>query len=247
VVSSGSAGLEQEGSPEMSRNIVFILAILVGMASSVFAETPQPAPAAVGSPSDSSRGVSIVLEMRWLLLNDANLTEFFGPKREQLVKWGAPAVIDKQQIERMLMLASGDKRSSVYPTQTVAVPNGEKSEFWLVRSGQRNKTTVLATVSDDRRAIQIDWTWPKREDGGDSLPETTTRIPMGSNLLIHTHVLSESRLMPPVSLWQRFQDVVFHGNRATRATAVRKIEQGFLLVSPRIALPGEKEAQMVAK
>ena len=70
---------------------------------------------------------------------------------------------------------------------------------------------------------------------------------MGSNLLIHTHVISESRLIPPVSLWQRFQDVVFHGNRATRATAVRQLQQVFLLVTPRIALPGEKEAQMAAK
>jgi hypothetical protein len=228
----------------MARSLPFVLAFLVAVAPSLFAQTPQSHVPSTDSPGSSAKGAPIVLKVRWLLLNDDNLVELSGQMREQLPGMGAYAVFDNQRIEWALRLASRDRRSSPSPIQTISVTSGQRRELSLLRWDQKIKTTVLATVSDDRRAIRLDLRWPKQKDSKEVLAGVSTTIPMESNLLIHTHMVSESRALPPPSLWQQFQGLIL---RQKRATAVRQIQQAFLLVSPYMAIPKEAASATVAK
>ena len=122
--------------------------------------------------------------------------------------------------------------------------DGEKHELVLLRHGRTIDTTLLAAVSEDRQGIEIHLTWPKLQDGKESLPVTTATVPTGSSLLIHTHVLIGSSPMPPASPLQILEDRLLNRKRPT---AVRDVQQGYLLLTPRIALPGEKMNPPTAK
>jgi len=227
----------------MARRVLFLLMLFVGVAQSASAQTPQATSPSANAQDKNSKDVHVVLEIRWLVLSD-NLIQCLGPALKKLPAMGSHAVYDKQQIERLLLAARGDRSSDEGPNQTVPAKNGEKGELSLLRHGRTIETTMLAAVSEDRQAIEIQLTWPKGEDGKEILPVTTATVPTGSSLLIQTHVLIGSIAMPPASPLQKLEDRLLNRKRPA---AVRDVQQGFLLLTPRIALPGEKENQPAAK
>jgi hypothetical protein len=226
----------------MSYRIPLLFVFVVAAAQSASAQAPKSPPAATDTRLKSTQDVHIVLEVRWLAVNDS-LEERVEPKLEELPGLGEHVLRDQQQTHWLVAVAEGDKRSNSGPLQRVTLLSGQKRELSPPRAGQ-DEGAILATVSDDRQTIQIHLTWPKRKDGAESLPATTAEVPIGSHLLIHTEEFIASGKMAPVSRWQRFQDWLFNQKRAT---AWREKQQVFLLVSPRIALLGEKAAQMAAE
>ncbi len=222
----------------MTYHLTFLLLFIVGVAQFASAQTPQSIAPPTDALSNPLKDVRIVLETRWILLSD-NFEERVGPDLEKLPKLGACAVCGKQQKKLLLYAASGDKRSNVEsPTKTITVLSDEKRELLLTgrRDQRQGNDTIQATVSDDQQAIQIQLTWAKWNDGNECLPTTSTTVPMGSSLLVHTHTISEGRA--PVSLWTQFADKLL--KRKPKLNPLR-LQQMYLMVSPRIALPGEKD------
>jgi hypothetical protein len=154
---------------------------------------------------------------------------------------GGHVLFDDRQA-KLLRVAESDKRSNYYPPQTVTVLNGEKRQ--VLPFGPRLPGTIQATVLNDRQTTEIRLTWAKGEDGKELMPTTTAAVPMGSHLLIHTHEHVFSRPVTTTSIWQEMKIRLFN---QPRALPVREKRQVLLLISPRIALPGEKETQIVAK
>ena len=243
--SSRPAGIDRKGLRDMTRRILLLFVFLLAVAQLASAQSPQAALSSTDSRHEPAKDVRIVLEMRWLALNqDAYEGAIrLGAEEWKLPGMGALAVPDKQHAEALLTLVSGDRRSNLGPTQRLIVLDGQKRELsppGAIQGGD----AVLATVSDDRQTIQIQLTWPKQKDGTESLPVTTAAVPLGSYLLVHSTEFVISGPMTPVSSWQKFQDRLLHQQRAT---SWREKQQLFLLVSPRIARPGEKEEQRAAK
>jgi len=228
----------------MSRNVVFMLAIVVGMASSSFAQSLQWTAPAVSSPRGSAKNIPIVLDARWLTASD-NLDERVGPGLEKLPAMGAGVVRGKEQTDLLFLMLQSDKRSNAGPPSTISLLSGQKSEFAPFGPDRnlQGKDSIQATVSDDWRTVEIQVTWAKWKDGTERLPPTTAAVPIGSHLLIHTHELSESRTTP-VSLWQQMIDRIFHQKRAT---VWRERTEGYILISPRPVLRGEMQTRTAAR
>ena len=231
----------------MTCRILLFLVLFAGVASPVSAQTPQSPRLSIDVQRKSSKDVRIVLEMRWMAVND-NFEERIGIGQgmAKLPGMGAYVIRDQQQTEWLISAAEGDKRSNAGRTQTITMLNGEKREFspFGPIGATQGSDAVQATVSNDRRVIEIQLTWAKQKDGKESPPATAVAVPLGSHLLIHTQAFLASGKMAPVSRWQQFQDRIFN---QTRATSWMEHQQVFLLVSPRIALPGEKQTQTVAE
>jgi hypothetical protein len=231
----------------MARGISLILVLMFGVVSSVSAQTQRAIPPSPRSQPSSAKNVPVVLEMRWLATNDA-FHERLGPGSEKLPAMGSYAVCDQKRVDRLLWLARGDRRSNESPTQTITLSSGEERKMPLVPSFARKAspigTSILANVSDDRQAIQVRIAWPKRKDGTDSLPATVATVPRGSHVVIQTHEVIGPGAMPPVSFWQQLKDR-FVGQK--NVAVGRETQHIFLLISPRIALPGERQSQMAAR
>jgi hypothetical protein len=230
----------------MPRRILFFLAIVVGAAQSSFAQTPQSIPASIDGPRQSGNNVRIILEMRWLAGAD-NIEERIGigsgAAQCKLPGLGSFAVTDKQQAESLLTLFTGDKRSNVSPTQRITVLDGQKREFSPPDSVQ-DGDAILATVSDDRQTIEIQLTWPKRQNGMASLPATTATVPVGSHLLIHSEDGYSEPEVHTLNRPQHFLDRLF----PRKCIGIgREKQQVFLLVTPRIAGTGEQQQRPAAK
>jgi hypothetical protein len=245
VVSSGLAGLKRERSPKMSRSVVFVLAILLGMASSTSAQSLQWTAPAVSSPRSSANDVSIGLQVRWLTTSD-KLEERAAPLLDKLPGMGACVVRDGKQLEMLLRVMQSDQRSNAGPAKAISLPSGRQCEFSPFGPNRdiQGSDAIQATVSNDRRTVEIQVSWAKWKDGTDRLPATVAAVPIGSHLLIHTRELITSGRMLPVSLWKQLTDKIFH---QVRATAWHEKQQGYILISPRPVLGGETQTQTAAR
>lgn len=224
----------------MAYRVLLALVVAVGLAHSASAQAPQsPPPNTQRRPSENVR---IVLEMRWLALTD-NFQERLGlePDKLALPAAGSTTVVNKSQTQFLLTAAEGDRRSNPGPTQRVTVLSGQKRQLSPPGTIQGDDA-VLATVSDDRQTIEVQLTWPKRTDGTDSLPVTTAAVPVGACLLIHAEDnISEPEVVAvkrPLPFLDRFRKNVAIG---------REKHQVFLLITPQVALDGEKEDRPAAK
>jgi hypothetical protein len=231
----------------MTRSVPLLLVLIVGVVSSVSAQTQRATAPSPRPRSSAAKNVPVVLEMRWLATNDA-FHERLGPGSEKLPAMGSYVVCDQTRVDRLLRLARGDRRSNESPTQTITVSSGEERKLPLVPSFARKAspigTSILANVSDDRQAIQVRIAWPKRKDGTDSLPATIATVPRGSHVVIQTHEVITPGVMPPVSFWQQLKNR-FVGQE--NVAVGRETQHMYLLISPRIALPEEKQPQMAAR
>lgn len=213
----------------MVARILFVALILA--TQSAWAQSSQPAR-------------HIVLETRFLTLSDS-LSERAGVDLKLPAPvLGTTAIRDKQQLDLILQMASGDKRSNAGPVTPVSVPTGESSEFSpFGRSPDlQGQDSILATASDDGQSINLELTWAKWKNGVERLPAMTEAVPLGSHLIICTTELSEGRLQN-VSLLDKVFDRLL--NR-TRATAVREMEHVYVVILPRFATP-EEEQQLASR
>jgi hypothetical protein len=189
------------------------------------------------APPASAQDVQIMLETRWVWLSD-DLGKRAGVDLK-LPAAKSAAVRDKQQVEAIFQLAHGDKRSNAGPPKTIVVPNAEKREFSPFGRDKdlQGCDQVQATVSDDRQTVKIELTWAKWQDGTEHLPATNVALPVGSHLLVHSKEIFET-LSTDRSPWQKIKDRLL--NKQPPPARLEKANL-FLLISPRIALPGEQE------
>ena len=222
-----------------------LFALLLVVAQSALAQSPQAA-APRSTQEKDSKGVRIVLEARTLTLN-GTLEERAGVAGVdfKLPALGNCILQDKKQTELLLQLASGDVRSNAGPLKTVVVPSGEKREFSPFGRSQslQGHDVVVATADHNRQTINIKLTWAKWKDGSEYLPETTAAIPLGSNLLICATEYIASRPVKTSEL-DKFLDWLLDRKRATRW---REKQRVYVLISPRIAGPGEQQQRLTAK
>jgi hypothetical protein len=229
----------------MARNVVFVLAILLGMASSTSAQSLRWTAPAVSPPRNSANNVPIVLDVRWLTVSD-NLIEHVGSSLDKLPGRGACVVCDKKQLEILLRAMQSDKRSNAGPPKPISLPSDKQCDFSPFGPNRdiQGSDAIRAAISNDWRTVDIRVTWAKWKNGTERLPPTTAAVPIGSHLLIHTHELITAGRMPPVSIWQQLTDKIFN---QTRATGWQERQQGFVVISPRPVLRGEMQTQTAAR
>jgi hypothetical protein len=226
----------------MAYRVLLALVFAVGLARSATAQAPQSPPPSPNTQHRPSENVRIALEMRWLAAND-RLQERLGldENKLNLPAMGSSAVLDENQTKFFLLAAEGDKRSNPGPTQRITLLSGQKRQLSPPGTIQGDDA-ILATVSDDRQTIEVQLTWPKRTDGTESLPVTIAVVPVGSHLLLHTEdCLSAPEVVTvkrPLPFLDRFRKNVAIG---------REKHKVFLLITPRVALDGEKEDRPAAK
>jgi hypothetical protein len=229
----------------MLRSVVLFLVVLVGMVSSTFAQSLQWTAPAVISPRGSANDVPIILDVRWLTTGD-KLDERAAPLLDKLPGMGACVVCGRKQLETLLRVMQSDKRSNADPPKAISLPSGQRCEFSPFGPNRdiQGSDAIQATISNNRRTVEIQVTWAKWKDGTDRLPVTVAAVPIGSHLLIHTRELITSGRMPPVSLWRQLTDKIFH---QARATVWHEKQQGYILISPRLAAPPGMQTQTAAR
>ena len=229
----------------MARCVLVLFVFLVGVAHSASAQTPPSIPPSANVQNKSSKDVPIVLEVRWLTVND-NFEERLGPGMDKLPRKGFYVVCEPRQTEWLLSAVAGDKRSNAGPPLTINAISGKKREFAPYGANRfvQGNDAVQATVSDDRQAVQLKLTWAKWKDGTEPLPVTTVTVPIGSYLFIHTQEYLAPGTLPPASFWEQIHDRLF-GRKCVGVG--REKQQVFLAISPRIAPPDEKQPKMAAR
>ena len=211
--------------------MTLLVIALVGTAEFAFAQEVQLATVKEANPQRHlSKEVRVILELRFVIISDElikRLPEQWKPKWPQLPGVGAFVVCDQQQTELLMMAANGDRASGIEPVLTLKLLNGEKRQVPPLKPMWPCQT-CQATVADSQQTIQVCLTWAKAKDGTETIPVMNAEVPVGSNLLVHTHTLSERRT---TSYWDQFVDLVFH----RKPKPGMEYQRGFLLVTPRIA------------
>jgi pyruvate/2-oxoglutarate dehydrogenase complex dihydrolipoamide acyltransferase (E2) component len=196
---------------------------------------------------EPARAVRIALETRQLILSDAFirlLRDRRGVKK--LPPRGAGDVLDPQQASLLLAAAAGERRGHEAPAEVMLkLTNGERHELSPI--GPRNafwgNDAVTATLSDDRKTVQLQLTWARRKDTGkERLPTIHAAVPLGSHLIVHTATLSEAKpALSPLAELDQYAEKLLGVPQARP-----ELQQRFLLITPSIAI-GEREERLGKK
>lgn len=228
----------------MSYRTVFLLAVLVAIASSASAQSLQRTAPAVSSASNSASDVPVVLDVRWLTVSD-NLIKNFRPSLDKLPGMGAWVVRDEKQLDMLLFAMQSDKRSNAMPSKAISLKNGKECDFspYGLNRDIQGKDSVQATLAKNRRTVDIRLTWAKWKDGTNRLPVTTASVPLGSHLVVHTQETFEAG-QPLQSFWQQLGGSIF----GQKNIAVgRERVGGYFVISPRTLVNAESQLQTAAR
>jgi len=221
-----------------------LLFVLIAASQTAAAQTLQLAPTENVPQHDRSKHLEITLEIRSVVLSDEQIEYFRERKNLVLPAMSCCAALDQQQTALVIEAASGDRRGSIDPELTLRLPNGEPRKLALLDT--EHADTIQATLSQDRQAIQLRLLCASDAKGRERFPPMTARVPLGSHLLIHTRTLCDRRLVPAsTSYLTRFVDWL--DKREPKMVMVGGYQQGFLLVTPRVALAQPRQEKAVVQ
>jgi hypothetical protein len=216
-----------EGMKAMYR-LTFLPVFLVGIAHTALAQTLQPT--AADPRVHSAKDAQIILQVRRVVLRDKDIKFLTERFRLKLPEISSCTVLSNKPAELLAMAAAGDRRYLADAMRPITLANGETGNFPLY--GPKYADTVEAKISSKGQAVDLRFVWAKWEDGKQRLPVMTAAVPTGSHVLIHDAALICQKRTD--SYWDWLADKL-SPNRKHEIDC----EQGYWLVSPRVAVQKE--------
>jgi hypothetical protein len=193
---------------EWCQKMLFRLTLLLGILSAwntrTIAQDEVPTePAVASSQKMSIPKTQILLEMRQPILSDAFVRLLHEHRKlKEVPSSGGFCIFDTQQARVLVSATAGGNREST-PDLVLKLDSGQQYTWSLL--GPRNKLEsddfVLATLTNDKQNVQIDFAWAKRKENRQPfLPPTSAVVPLGSHLVIHTGAIpvAKSDLSVPI-------------------------------------------------
>jgi hypothetical protein len=217
-----------------------LLFVLIAAAQTAAAQTLPLAATENARQPDRSKHVEITLELRSVALSDRGIEWLRTHKDLSLPAMSCCATLNQQQIDLLIDLAKGDRRSSINPLRTLRLPDGKRGKLGI--SDPEISDMVQATLSEDRKTVELRLLWATDADGSERFPPMTAEVPLGSHLLIHMSLCAHQLHVP---LLTRFFDWL--DKREPTMGVYFEYSQVFLLITPRIALPQAQQEKAVVQ
>jgi hypothetical protein len=137
-------------------------------------------------------------------------------------------VVDKKQAALLKKIAESDRRAMLTsPLPNLKIEDGKSSTLSISNSYEPG--LIQAKFSEDHQKVQLSFTYPKDKDGKEISAPVSETLRLGETLVLHTTQYSSTEKYEP-SLWQNARNKLMG---YPTPTAVRELQEGFFLLTPR--------------